>query len=164
MKIFSPKRNSLRDFCYINLFVFDDSTKLLKGASIIDKLKFIGLKQLVKQKLKQVSRELYVEQNFEMDRIKSKLSENGDNGWDSLLNNVVMRVAIKNSTIESESSNDFLSQSILAFFTTEVQNRHNESEEILKLKNMKMELETSMDLLFSEACYKKSMGQFSRFQ
>jgi hypothetical protein len=164
MKIFSPKHNSLRDFCYINLFVFDDHTELLKGATVIDKLKFIGLKQLVKQKLNQMSKELYVDHCFDMDRLKSKLSENGDNGWDSLLNNVVMRIVIKNSANESERSNDLLSQDILAYFTLEIQSRHSESDEILKLKNKKMELETSMDLLIAEACCKNSKGQYSHFR
>lgn len=162
MKIFSPKRNSLRDFCYINLFVYSNSTEILKGGTYIDKLKFIGLKYVIRQKINLITKALYTEHCFDIDKLKHKLGGNGDNGWDILLNNVVNRLVIKNSTNESGRSNDLLFKDILAFFTLEVQNRHKESDEILSLKNKKMELETSMDLMISEACYKNRKGQFGR--
>lgn len=164
MRILSPKQNSLKYFCYINLYVYHNHTEFLKGGTFIDKLKFIGLKKVVKQKMKQISNALYVEHCFEMNKLKNALTEKRENGWDALLNNVVLRFIIKNSTEEVERSFDLLFTDILTFFTLEVQNRYDESNDILKLKNEVMELETSMILLISEVCFKNSKGQYARLR
>jgi hypothetical protein len=154
INLFAPNGNELRDFCYINLFVYTDETKLMSGGTLRDKIQFAAIKRKIKQKINITINALFNKKHFDFKKLKGQIRKQSDNGWDDLLNNVVLRVIIKNSISQSSINKDTIYNEILSYFVSEVQNRYEESQEFLNLHNDKMEIESSMDLLVCEAHYK----------
>ena len=163
INIFAPKGNTLRDFCYINLFVYSGLTKLLSG-TFREKIQYAALKNKLRLKINRINKAVYYKNCFKIDELKLLISKQDDNDWDKLLNNVVLQVIIKHSMEEFDKSTNAIFNEIIYIYTLEVQNRHAESQQKLDLKNEKMEIETSMDLMVAEVCYKNNKGQFSRIR
>lgn len=148
------------NFCFINLFDYDDRIDLL-SPTILDNLRFYYIKKKLNKYLKKVQKAIYNDKCFKIEQILSNLDYKSDtNIWDKFFYiSIIGTIAIL-STTEGKISNEEYSYHILSFYLKEILKNHSDSNEVLELKLKIIEIAVEMDLLLSELAAKNKTGQF----
>ena len=135
------------NFCYINLWSYENKISLLSGGSFFDKLQFQLVKRRTKYLLTKVMNCIHDKRELDFEGILSKLSFNRNDIWDRLfIYTIINHIAVNAAhgiKLPTENSLD----TVLSIFLSKIQLEQRTTPEILNLKLEKIKLQSEMDLL-----------------
>lgn len=155
----NPKGYYLKDFCYVNLYSFDNEVELLKG-NFLEKIQYYFIKKKVEKIISIISKEIYYKECLDFNLLQSKLIAKDDNAWDYLLYNIAIKeISILAPISNSITLNDKYN-TILSSYLKEVKNYLDKDYEIFKLEVKKIGLYAEVQLIQASPELKNNRGQF----
>ena len=143
----NPSGKFLMNFCYVNLWSYENKVSLLSAGNILDKLQFQLVKRRTKSLISNVTSCINSKQIIDFEGVLKCLSYNKKDVWDKLfVYAIINHIAFINSRrIKLSDENNF--NSVLSKYLSYIQDEQNTSYEVLTLKLEKIKLQSEMDLL-----------------
>lgn len=135
------------NFCYINLWSYENKISLLSGGSFFDKLQFQLVKRRTKSLLIKVMNCIHDKRELDFEGILSNLTFNRNDIWDRLFIYTIIHHTAVNAANGIKLSIENNLESVLSIFLSKIQLEQSTTPEILNLKLEKIKLQSEMDLL-----------------
>lgn len=151
----NPSGKFLMDFCFINLWSFENQVNLLSGGNITEKIQFFFIKSKIRKLLKKAYKLIHFDGCLDFDIIFRTLTKKSDTAWDWLLHYIIIKEVAIGEQLNISLSLDEKLNKVLSLYLEQVMENHNVSYEIFKLKIEQIKLYTQMDLLQVTSVLKK---------
>ena len=135
------------NFCYINLWSYENKISLLSGGSLVDQLQFLLVKRKTKFLVIKVLYHIHRKRELGFEVILSKLSFNRNDIWERLFIYTIINHIAFNAANGIKLSTENNVESVLAIFHSKITTDQSTIPEILNLKLEKIKLQSEMDLL-----------------
>ena len=117
---FNPKGEFLMEFCFINLFLFENKVSLFSNASIFEKAQFYFFKRRIKILVNKVKKLILGRSISNIDEILERLLKNNFSVWDSLLVIIIIKETIRPISVKRKLKINLLTNFIVLDYVTEV--------------------------------------------
>lgn len=156
---FNPSGEFLMNFCYINLWSFENEISLLSKRNLADRIQYYFVKRRIKRTLQLVSKSIYKNNNFEFDSILMSINDPRSDIYDNLLSHIVIKQVVTWASRDNYLNSDERLNTVLSIFLQWINEFHGQNEEILMMKIEMIKVQTQMDLLIASA-KSDNRGQF----
>jgi hypothetical protein len=159
---FNPSGEFLMDFCYVNLWSYENTVSLMAGGNMTEKLQYYFVKKRIKKILQRVSKTIYQQNNLEFDDILTSIQQRRHDIWEKLLSHIIIKQIAIWAPLDSSQTWDEKLNTVLSIFLEMIKENQDTNEEILNLKIEKIKLQAQMDLLVASAASNNKSGQFKQ--
>lgn len=157
----NPTGEFLRDYCYVNLWSYENEISLLSGGNIIEKIQFYFLRRSIKKKIQVISNLIYQKECFELETLLDSLNKVDDEIWDWLLYYIIIRIEAKSVLVNTHVSLNERMNSVLTLYLEEIKKLYADTYDIIKLKIKIIETQNLYDLEFAKNAAKQKIGKFA---
>lgn len=143
---FNPKGEFLMEFCFINLFLYENKVSLFSNASIFEKAQFYFFKRRIKILVNKVKKLILGRAISNIDEILMRLLKNNFSIWDTLLVIIIIKETIRPILVNRNLKIDLLTNFIVTDYVTEVKELGNYPTSGVQIKSDLLKAQTEFDL------------------
>ena len=155
----NPSGEFLMDFCYVNLWTYENQVNLLSG-NLIEKMQFYLIKRKISKKINILFHAIFVDYCLDFNLLETTIEENKNGIWDNSLDYIIIRNSAIWSRLDFSLPIEEKVNHVLFSYLAFIKENNSASFEIIKNKIEIIKIQAEMDLLIASAAKNNTSGQF----